>query len=224
MGDATTARIRKFLGVMNGTMRSLVTASIAIILFSCGGSAPEPKTTDNTAKPATSADAKPAGGADDAAKKTAAVEKLTADEASKGACDAAHQAAVDKLLADVEAGMKGKTDEDGKPVTLQLVGKKVLALGPNAKSFEMSVTGRGTEVHVMGYGAKELSMDVLVGKEPATTMRSPLVAKGTALDVANVGKLDAQYDSRQVNMKPGQPIVVKVTGQGCAGIISFLKQ
>jgi hypothetical protein len=204
-------------------MRSLVTAPIALILLSCGGSSPEPKTTETTAKPATTAEAKPAGG-DDSAKRAAAIEKMTTDEAKSGACDPANQAAVDKLLADVEASMKGKTDEDGKPVTMQLVGKKVLALGPNAKSFEMSVTGRGTEVHVMGFGAKELSMDVLVGKEPATTMRSTLVAKGMALDVANVGKVDAQYDSRQVNMKPGQPIVVKVTGQGCAGIISFLKQ
>ena len=209
-------------------MRSLVAASFASLLFSfcvsCGGSNPEPKTTETAAKPSSSGDAKPAGGADDAAKKAAAVEKMTADEAKSGTCDAANQAAVDKLLADVEASMKGKTDDDGKPVTMQLVGKKVLALGPNAKSFEMSVTGRGTEVHVMGFGAKELSMDVLVGKEPATTMRSTLVAKGMALEVANVGKVDGQYDSRQVNMKPGQPIVVKVTGQGCAGIISFLKQ
>jgi hypothetical protein len=205
-------------------MRSLVTGSIALCLLSCGGSSPEPKATDTTAKPAASADAKPAGGAEDSAKKAAAVEKMTADEAKSGTCDPSNQAAVDKLLADVEASMKGKTDDDGKPVTMQLVGKKVLALGSNAKSFEMSVTGRGTEVHVMGFGAKELSMDVLVGKEPATTMRSTLVAKGMALDVTNVGKVDAQYDSRQVNMKPGQPIVVKVTGQGCAGIISFLKQ
>jgi hypothetical protein len=205
-------------------MRSLVTGSIALLLLSCGGSSPEPKTTD-TAKPAaTTTDAKPAASGEDAAKKAAAVEKMTGDEAKSGTCDPANQAAVDKLLADVEASMKGKTDDDGKPVTMQLVGKKVLALGPNAKSFEMTVSGRGTEVHVMGFGAKELSMDVLVGKEPATTMRSTLVAKGMALDVANVGKVDAQYDSRQVNMKPGQPIVVKVTGQGCAGIISFLRQ
>lgn len=206
-------------------MRSLVTLSIALcLLSSCGGASPEPKTTETTAKAAATGDAKPAAGGDDSAKRAAAVEKMTADEASKGACDASLQAAVDKLLAEVEASMKGKTDDDGKPVTMQLVGKKVLALGPNAKSFEMTVTGRGTEVHVMGFGAKELSMDVLVGKDPATTMRSTLVAKGMALDVANVGKVDAQYDSRQVNMKPGQPIVVKVTGQGCAGIISFLKQ
>lgn len=205
-------------------MRSLVTASIALLLLSCGGGAPEPKTTDTTAKPATSGDAKPAAGADDSAKKAAAIEKMTADEAKSGSCDASNQAAVDKLLADVEASMKGKTDDDGKPVTMQLVGKKVLALGPSAKQFEMSVSGRGTDVHVMAFGAKELSMDVLVGKDPATTMRSPLVAKGMALDIANVGKVDAQYDSRQVGMKPGQPIVVKVTGQGCAGIISFLRQ
>lgn len=210
---------------MDGAMRSLVTASIALFLLSCGGSSPEPKTTD-TAKPAptTSGDAKPAGGADDSAKKAAAVEKMTADEAKSGSCDAANQAAVDKLLGEVEASMKGKTDEDGKPVTMQLVGKKVLALGSNAKQFEMSVSGRGTEVHVMGFGAKEISMDVLVGTTAATTMRSVHVAKGMALDITNVGKVDAQYDSRQVNIKPGQPIVVKVTGQGCAGIISFLKQ
>lgn len=205
-------------------MRSLVSASFALLLLSCGGSSPEPKTAETTSKPASTGDAKPAASGDDAAKTAAAIEKMTADEAKSGTCDPANQAAVDKVLADVEASMKGKTDDDGKPVTMQLVGKKVLALGPNAKQFEMSVTGRGTEVHVMGFGAKEISMDVLVGKDPATTMRSPLVAKGVALDVANVGKVDAQYDSRQVGMKPGQPIVVKVTGQGCAGIISFLKQ
>jgi hypothetical protein len=208
-------------------MRSLVTASVALLLlpciFSCGGSSPEPKTTD-AAKTAPTTTAETKGSPDDSAKKAAAVEKLTADEAKSGTCDPSHQAAVDKLLADVEASMKGKTDDDGKPMNLQLVGKKVLALGPNAKQFEMSVTGRGTEVHVMGFGAKEISMDVLVGNTAATTMRSPLVPKSTNLDVANVGKVDAQYDSRQVNIKPGQPIVVKVTGQGCAGIISFLKQ
>jgi len=203
-------------------MRSLVTLSFALLLFSCGGSAPEPKAAE-PAKPASTGEAKPASG-DDAAKKAAAIEKMTADESKSGTCDPANQAAVDKLLADVEAGMKGKTDEDGKPVNVTLVGKKVLALGPNAKQFEMSVTGRGTEVHVMGFGAKDVSMDVLVGTTAATTMRSPLVPKDAALDVANVGKVDVQRDSRQVNIKPGQPIVVKVTGQGCAGIISFLRQ
>lgn len=155
---------------------------------------------------------------------------MTADEAKSGTCDPANQAAIEKLLADVEAGMKTKNDDDGKPLNMQLVGKKVLALGPNAKSFEMSVTGRGTEVHVMAYGAKEVSMDVLVGTAAATTLRSPhqrsalTGGKELALDVANVGKItDVQSDSRQVTMKPGQPLVVKVTGQGCAGIISFLK-
>lgn len=206
-------------------MRSLVAASITVLMTSCGGSSPEPKTSEPAKPvPATSADAKSAGGADDAAKKAAAVEKMTSEEAKSGTCDASNQAAVERLLGEVEAGMKGKTDEDGKPMTLQLVGKKVLALGPNAKQFEMSVTGRGTEVHVMAFGAKEISMDVLVGNTAATTMRSPIVPKGAALDVANVGKVDAQTDSRQVSIKPGQPIVVKVTGQGCAGIISFLKQ
>lgn len=205
-------------------MRSLVGASFALFLFSCGASSPPPAN-NAAAAPATKATAETKPSGDDPAKKAAAVEKMTADEAKSGTCDAAHQTAVDKLLADVEGSMKGKTDDDGKPVTMQLVGKKVLALGPNAKQFEMSVTGRGTEVHVMAYGAKEVSMDVLVGNTAATTMRSPLVAKNMALDVVNVGKVtEVQMDSRQVNIKPGQPILVKVTGQGCAGIISFLKQ
>ncbi len=76
----------------------------------------------------------------------------------------------------------------------------------------------------MSFGAKDVSMDVLVGNTAATTMRSPHVPKDVMLEVANVGKVDVQKDSRQVNIKPGQPIVVKVTGQGCAGIISFLRQ
>lgn len=208
-------------------MRTLSALALLFCVSSCGGSSPPPEA---PAKPAASAptDAKAAApAADDGAKKAAAIEKMTADEAKSGTCDPANQAAIEKLLADVEAGMKTKNDDDGKPLGMQLVGKKVLALGPSAKSFEMSVTGRGTEVHVMAYGAKEVSMDVLVGTAAATTMRSPHqrnAAKELALDVAGVGKIEGvQSDSRQVTMKPGQPLVVKVTGQGCAGIISFLK-
>lgn len=208
-------------------MRTLPVLGLLLVsVSSCGGSAPPPENA-TAAKPAsTSADAG-APPADDAAQKAAAIEKMTAEEAKSGSCDPANQAAIEKLLAEVEAGMKTKNDDEGKPLGMQTVGKKVLALGPNAKSFEMSVTGRGTEVHVMAYGAKDVSMDVLVGTAAATTMRSPYqrtAAKELVLDVANVGKItDVQSDSRQVTMKPGQPLVVKVTGQGCAGIISFLK-
>ena len=201
----------------------------ALLLWSCGGSSPPAASTDS-AKPtnAAAADAKSAPSGDDAAKRAAAVEKLTSEEAKSGNCTEEHKAALEKLLADVEAGMKGKNDDDGKPLAMQLVGKKVLALGPSAKSFEMTVTGRGTEVHVMAYAAKDVSMDVLVGTAAATTLRSPHQRAATkepvALDIASVGKVtDVQSDSRQVTMKPGQPLVVKVTGQGCAGIISFLK-
>ena len=198
-------------------MRSL--ALVPFFVLSCGGSSSPPPTSTDTAKPAASTGPAASAKPDDSAKKAADVEKMTSDEAKSGKCDPANQAAIEKLLSDVENGMKAEN--------MQLVGKKVLALGPAAKSFEMSVTGRGTEVHVMAYGAKELSMDVIVGKEPATTMRSPharTAVKDMALDISGVGKVtDVQADSRQVAMKPGQPLVVKVTGQGCAGIISFLK-
>lgn len=207
-------------------MRSLL-ASLALLLVSCGGSSPPPEAPAPAPKAEPAAGANAGDGADDAAKRAAAVEKMTSEEATSGACDPAHQAALEKLLGDVEEGMKAKNGEDGAPLGMQVVGKKVLALGPAAKSFEMSVTGKGTDVHVMAYGAKEISMDVLVGKSAATTMRSPHArdaAKELALDVANVGKIDdVHVDSRVVAMKPGQPIVVKVTGQGCAGIVSFLQ-
>jgi hypothetical protein len=199
--------------------RSPSLLATALFLFACGGSPPPPAEGPPPTLPAEEKPATSAGAPDESGKTAEAVEKITAEEANSGSCDAAHQAAVDKLLADVEGGMK--------PEGMQLVGKKVLALGPAAKSFEMSVSGRGTEVHVMAYAAKEVSMDVLVGTAAATTMRSPhqrSAAKELALDIASVGKVtDVQSDSRQVNIKPGQPLVVKVTGQGCAGIISFLK-
>lgn len=200
-------------------MRSIALVLPFLVLSACGGSSPPPPQTTDTAKPAASAAPAASAGPDDSAKKAAEVDKLTAEEAKTGTCDAGHQAAIEKLLGEVENGMKAEN--------AKLVGKKVLALGPSAKSFEMSVTGRGTEVHVMAFGAKEISMDVVVGKEPATTMRSPFArsaVKDMALDIPNIGKVtDVQTDSRQVTMKPGQPLVVKVTGQGCAGIISFLK-
>ena len=92
----------------------------------------------------------------------------------------------------------------------------------------MTVTGKGTEVHVLAYGVKEISMDVLSGSTAATTLRSPYQRNATtapmSIDVPKVGPVtDVQSDSRQVSIKPGQPIEVKLTGQGCAGLVTFLR-
>jgi len=208
---------------------------LAIVgLTACGGAPPPP------AEAATNAPAAPDGGAakkateDNAASKAAAIDALVAGEAKGGTCDEGHKAALEKLLGDVESGMKAKNGEDGKPLGLQLVGKRVVALGAGGagaagtKSMEMAVSGRGTEVHVLAFGAKEVSLDVLVGNAAATTMRSPFQRTATAappaLELPKIGTVnDVQSDSRQVQIKPGQPIVVKLSGQGCVGLISFLK-
>jgi|GEM_PF-2303398 len=219
------------------TPASLV-ASVTLAAFAslsslaCGGSSPDPAAPvsggGTSATPA-AATAKPGApsAADDAATKAAALEKMTQEEAKSGSCDGDHKAAVEKLLTDVENGMKTKTGDDGKPLGLTVVGKRVLALGPNARGVEMTVTGKGTEVHVLAYGAKEISMDVLAGTTAATTLRSPhqrTAAGSMSLDVAKVGPVtEIQSDSRQVTIKPGQPIEVKLTGQGCAGLITFVK-
>ena len=92
----------------------------------------------------------------------------------------------------------------------------------------MTVTGKGTEVHVLTFGVRDISLDVLVGNAAATTLRSPFQRSATtgplAIDLPKIGNVDEmQTDSRQVTIKPGQPIVVKVSGQGCAGLVAFLK-
>jgi hypothetical protein len=165
---------------------------------------------------------------DDKASKAAAIEALVADESKKGACDEGHKAALEKLLADVEAGMTAKKGDDGKPLGLQLVAKRVVPLGSAAKSIELAVTGRGTEVHVLAFGVRDVSLDVLVGNAAATTLRSPFQRNATtgplAIELPKIGTVDElQSDSRQVTIKPGQPIVVKLSGQGCAALVSFLK-
>jgi hypothetical protein len=210
-------------------------ALVAVLLASalgapaCGGAPPPPADGPKPAAPvADSTAAKKPGGPDDKASKAAAVDALVAGEAKSGSCDDGHEAALEKLLADVEAGMKAKTGEDGKPLGLQLVAKRVVALGSAAKSMELAVTGRGTEVHVLAFGVREVSLDVLVGSAAATTMRSPFQRSATpaplSLELPKIGVIDElQSDSRQVTIKPGQPIIVKMTGSGCAALVSFLK-
>jgi hypothetical protein len=201
---------------------------VVLSLVACGG-APAPLV--EAPKPAPAVEggaAKKPSGQDDKATKAAAVDALVAGEAKSGTCDEGHKAALEKLLADVEAGMKAKNGDDGKPLGLQLVTKRVVALGSAAKSMELTVTGRGTEVHVLAFGVRDVSLDVLVGTAAATTMRSPFQRSATpsalSLELPKIGVVDeVQSDSRQVTIKPGQPIVVKMTGQGCVALVSFLK-
>src|SRR4051794_9362990 len=109
----------------------------ALACSACGG-APPPAAEEP--KPAAAAPSSSTGGVktsaqDDKASKTAAVDALVAGEAKSGTCDEGHKAALEKLLADVEAGMKAKTGEDGKPLGLQLVAKRIVPLGTAAKSM-----------------------------------------------------------------------------------------
>ena len=202
---------------------------VVVSLVACGG-APPPAV--EAPKPTATAEggaaAKKPSAQDDKASKAAAVDALVAGEAKSGTCDEGHKAALEKLLSEVEAGMKAKNGDDGKPLGLQLVAKRVVALGSAAKSMELAVTGRGTEVHVLAFGVRDVSLDVLVGSAAATTMRSPFQRSATpsplSLDLPKIGMVDElQSDSRQVTIKPGQPIVVKMTGSGCAALVSFLK-
>ncbi len=152
--------------------------------------------------------------------KAASVDALVDRESKKGACDDGHKAALEKLLADAEANMS----KSG----MQLVAKRVVALGTAAKSIELAVSGKGTEVHVLAYGVRDVSLDVLVGTAAATTLRSPFQRSATSgplsIELPKIGMVDElQTDSRQVTIKPGQPIVAKVSGQGCAALVAFLK-
>ncbi len=204
---------------------------LSLALVGCGGgsapppTAPAPSTTQ--AKPEAKADDKADKKADDGASRAAALEALTADEAKGGACSADHQAALEKLRAEIEAHLQAKSGDDGKPLGLQPVFNRVVALGAGARSIEVSVKGRGTEVHVLAYAAKDISIDVLAGSAAATTMRSPLQRASTkepaAIELAKAGKVELQSDSRQIQMKPGQPLQVKMSGQGCALLVGFLK-
>lgn len=209
-------------------MRTRLAFSSLVLVAACGGSSSAPSApAAPVAAPSSASPAKNAAGdKDDPAKKAAALDRLTADEAKSGKCDPEHEAALNKLLAEVENAMKSRTDDDGKKVEMNVVGKRVVALGSSPRGVEMSVTGRGTELHVIAYAVKDVSMDVLAGTTAATTMRSPhaRAVPNLALDLPNVGHVtEIVGDSRQVVIKPGQPLQVKLTGQGCAALISFLK-
>jgi hypothetical protein len=205
---------------MRSSSTILAVSLAATVCGACGGAAPPPTEAPKPeSSAAADAGAKPAA-RDGVASKAAAVDALVTDESKKGTCDEGHKAALEKLLADAEANLSKQG--------LQLVAKRVVALGSSAKSIEMAVSGRGTEVHVLAFGVRDVSLDVLVGSAAATTLRSPFQRSATsgplAIELPKIGTIDElQTDSRQVTIKPGQPIVVKVSGQGCAALVSFLK-
>jgi hypothetical protein len=206
-------------------MRSPLTFVLAssAALVACGGAAPPPSAASDA--PATTTPAKGDSKVDDAARKTAALEKLTAGEAKSGTCSEGHKAALEKLLSDLEAAMKTRTSDDGKPLDLDVIGKKVVALGASPKATEMTVSGRSTELHVLAFGARDISMDVLVGNAAASTRRSPHTSVAAkSIDVPNVGVVDVQTDSRWTDITPGQPLVVKLSGEGCAALVTFRRR
>ncbi len=209
-------------------MRTLLLASCLLIaVAACGEPMPSPSAPTSTL--ATREPSKPAApAADGAAVKAAALEALTASEASKGACDAEHQTALEKLKGELEAAMKTRAGDDGKPLGMQPVFSRIVALGQSSRAIEVSLSGRSTtEAHVLAYAAKDISIDVLVGSAAATTMRSPFQRSATpqppAIELTKTGKVELQSDSRQIELSPGQPLKVKMSGQGCALVIGFMK-
>jgi hypothetical protein len=211
-------------------MRRLGFLSMSFVagLLACGGSPPP---APPTATPAPSA---PAPAAEEAGAKgtgegvnAAALDNLTAEEAKSGTCDPEHKAALEKLLDEIEANVRAKT-EDGKPLTIESFTKRTLALSDAAKGVQLTLSGKGTQVHVLAFSPKEVSLDVLAGKEAATTMRSSYKAEVTkepaTIKLPKVGgTVPLEGDSRQIEMKPGTPLDVKMRGQGCAGVVVFSK-
>ena len=200
-------------------------------VVACGGGSPPPEAPAST--PASSgasasvgdagASGKNAGGLD-----TAALDKLTAEESKSGTCDAEHKAALEKLLDDVEASVRAKTDDGGKPLKIESFTKRTMALSEASRGVQLTLSGKGTEVHVIAFSAKEVSLDVLAGNQPTTTMRSRYkseVTNGPAkLTLPKLGgDVPLEGDSREFEMRPGTPLDVKMRGQGCAGVVVFSK-
>lgn len=210
-------------------MRSLVSTGLAVTTLlaaaACGGGAPAAPAA--TAPAATVAPATADAGAAPAkpAVDTAALDKLTAGEAKSGTCDADHKAALEKVLEKIEANVRAKT-EDGKPIKIESFTKRTLALSEAKKGVQLTLSGKGTQVHVIAVSPKEVSMDVLAGNQPATTTRSTYKSEvtPTTVDLPKIGsEVPLEGDSREIEMKPGTPLDVRMRGQGCAGLVIFSK-
>ncbi len=223
-GLASFGRLREIDSVMRN---SLIVTGTLLFTAACG----EPKPAEVPPTAGTAAEVRPKGAAakptDDQPAKALALETLTQEESSKGACDPEHQAALEKLRAEIDAAMQTKAGDDGKPLPLKPIFNRVVALGPNAKALEISLQGSLTQAHVLAYSAKDISIDVLVGTTAATTMRSPfqrtVLPKPVGIELAKAGKIVLESDSRQLELEKGQPLKVKMTGQGCALVVGYMK-
>ncbi len=214
-------------------MRSILRVLLPLVLSACGSpqapaSPPSPAAAGSTPSALHSGeDAKKK--TDEAnAKRAAAIDALTDDEAKKIVCDADHKAALEAFLAELETKMKAYTGEDGKPLGMQTVDKRVVALSDSSRSIQLSVTGRGTQVHVFALAARDVSLDVLANRAAATTMRSALQqgfpSNPPKIDLPKIGTdVLLTQDSRQVDIKPGQPLEVRLSGRGCAILAAFQK-
>jgi hypothetical protein len=216
------------------------TLGILLVPFvlACGGGEKPPETPSSSssssptstaaAKKPPASDAGGGGAASSTGPNTAAIEKLAAEEAKSGTCDAETKAAFDKLVDEIEANVRAKKDESGNALKIESFTKRVLALAEAAKGIELTLSGKGTQVHVLAFSTKEVSMDVLAGKEAATTMRSPyqreVAGNPAKINVTKLGgAIPLESDSRQIEMKVGTPLQVKMRGQGCAGVVVFSK-
>jgi hypothetical protein len=210
-------------------MRSVLFAfalAVPVVLTACGGGAPPAEIgapAPVAAKP--TADAGATGASTGGGVDTAALEKLTSSEAKSGTCDVEHKAALEKALDDIEKTVRAKTEDDGKPMKIESFTKRVLALSEAAKGVQLTLSGKGTQVHVIAIAPKEVSLDVLAGNQPATTTRSPYRGEvvPAKIKLPNVGEAPLEGDSRQIEMKPGMPLDVRMRGQGCAGVVVFSK-
>jgi hypothetical protein len=198
---------------------------IALVVSACGGSTAPPPAAPPTEKPAVTkppTETAASSGSNDGA----VVDVLTREESKSGNCDAEHKAALEALLDRVESTVKAKTEDD-KPVRIDSVSKRTLPLSEASRGFSLTLTGKGTQVHVLAFSSKEVSLDALAGGAAATTMRSPfqrVLGDDAKIKLPKAsGPVTLESDSRQIEMKPGQPLEVRLRGQGCAGVIVFSK-
>ncbi|HVJ94598.1 MAG TPA: hypothetical protein VM580_32655 [Labilithrix sp.] len=207
----------------------IVVSLVSSGYLACGGSPPPvPASSTPAATPvAPASDTATAAQPKSAGVDGAALEKLTLEEAKSGTCDAEHKAAFEKLLDVIEANIRAAKDE-GEPLKIESFTKRVLALSDAAKGIQLTLSGKGTQVHVIALAPKEVSMDVLSGKAAATTMRSTYKADAThgasTISLPKLGgDVPLESDSRQIEMKPGAQLDVRMRGQGCAGVVVFSK-
>jgi hypothetical protein len=203
---------------------------LACALAACGGGAANegPKNaSDVTAnKPKDDpAEAAKKAAEEEKKKQAAALEEITQAEVKSGQCDTDAKAALDKLMTSIEEAMKSKSDEAGKPIGFTTMDKRSLVFAPDPRTISVKVSGKGTQVHVLALSVEPVSLDMMhEGK--AATVRSPfaseMASKGP-IEHPKYGKVDAQVDSRIVDVKPNETLEVKVRGQGCGILMSFMK-